>query len=186
MTFYSAVVFVHVVSAIVLVGSTFFAPFIGAGLRRTTTVEGVREWATVFRRIGQFAGKAAPVTLLAGIYLAFDGGWWGSGWLEVSLALFLLSGVGAMGVLDPAAARLIEAAEAAPDGPVPAELEAQRHDRRMATVEAFLLPGDVAIVFLMTNKPGFLGALTTAVVAALAGVVLLRMQAATHRRVAPA
>lgn len=181
MTLYSAVVFVHVVSAIVLVGSTFFAPFIGAGLRRTPTVQGVREWSTVFQRIGKFAGKSAPITFLAGLYLAFAGDWWGSGWLEVSLTLFVLSGVGALGVLDPAAGRLVEAAQVAPDGPVTAELETLRHDRRMATVESFLLPGDLAIVFLMTNKPGFVGALATAAVAALVGVVLLRSHDAGDR-----
>jgi hypothetical protein len=184
---YAVVVFIHVVSAIALVGSTLFDPLFGAGVRRSETAQGLREWARVLLRTGQWAGRAAPVVLVTGIYLAFSGGWWGSGWLEVSLVLFALAGVGALGFLEPAAKRLVAAAEAAPDGPVGPELDALRHDRRAHVAESYLLPGDLTIVFLMTNKPGLTGALIAVAVAALAGTALLRLPAATReRRVAAA
>lgn len=174
MSLYAVIVFVHVVSAIALVGSTFLAPFLGAGLRRTGTVQGLREWAKLNHDVGTFAGHAAPVVLLAGLYLAFAGGWWGSGWLEASLLLFAFAGVAALGVLDPALKRLVDAAAQAPDGPIGSELDALRHDRRLTATEAYLLPGDVAIVFLMITKPGVLGAAATLAVVAVAALVLLR------------
>lgn len=176
MTVYSVVVFVHVIAAIVLVGATLLTPFMAAGIRRSSTVAALRESARVLKSANDAAGMAAPVVLLAGLYLAFAGGWWGSGWVEVSLGLFALAGVMALGIIDPAMKRLVAAAEAAPDGPVTAELAALRDQRRVAVAESFLLPGDLAIVFLMTNKPGFIGALTTLGVVAVAGLVLTRAQ----------
>jgi uncharacterized membrane protein len=183
---YDVVVFVHVISAIVLVGSTLLAPFMGAAMRRATTSDGLLGPATILMHTGKFAGRAAPITLLSGLYLAFSGEWWGSGWLELSLVLFVLAGVGAIGVLDPAATRIVDAATAAPAGPIDAELDALRHDRRMASTEAFLLPGDVTIVFLMTTKPGFGGALAAVAVAAVAGAVLHRFESKPSDRMAPA
>jgi hypothetical protein len=187
-TVYSGVVFLHVVSAIVVVGSTFFSPLVGAGLRRASSTRSLQEWARLFQAMGQWAGKAAAVVLLTGLYLAFDGDWWGSGWLEVSLVLFTLAGVGAMGVLDPWAGRLVEAAEAAPDGPVGADLHAMRRDQRIETVEAFFLPLDATIVFLMTNKPGFTGALVAVGVALVVGSALQRIphRATQEEPLAPA
>lgn len=176
MSVYSVLVFVHVVGAIVLVGATVLSPFMGAGVRRSTTVAALRESARVLKGANDFAGLAAPVVLLAGLYLAFAGDWWGSGWIEVSLALFAFAGVMALGVIDPATKRLVEAAAEAPDGPVTPELAALRDQRRVAVAESFLLPGDLAIVFLMTNKPGFLGSLVTLGVVVLVGAALTRVQ----------
>lgn len=175
MSVYAVVVFLHVTSAVVVVGSTIFAPLVGAGLRRAGTTTSLGEWATAVQAMNRWAGRAAGGVLLTGLYLAFDGGWWGSGWLEVSLALFALAGIGAMGVLDPWASRLVAAAEAAPDGPVGADLDALRHDRRTETFEAFFLPVDLTIVFLMTNKPGFAGAVAAVGVAAVAGLAFLQL-----------
>ncbi len=180
MSSYDVAVFIHVLSAIALVGSTLFDPLFGAGVRRAETTQALREWARVKLRTGQWAGRAAPVTLLTGLYLAFAGDWWGSGWIEVSLVLFILAGVGALGFLEPAAKRLVETTEGAPDGPIGVDLDTLRHDRRSHLVESYLLPGDLTIVFLMTNKPGFTGALIATAIAAIAGTALLRLPAA-HR-----
>jgi uncharacterized membrane protein len=169
MTVYSVLVFVHVLAAISLVGSSLFGPLLGLAIRRTGTVSSLREWAGYLKRIGDVVGPAAALTLATGLYLGFSGEWWGQGWLEVSLVLFVLAGVGAIGVLDPMAKRLVAAADEAPDGPVPAELDRQRHDPRAAAVESMMLATDVAIVFLMTNKPGFTGSLLAVAVLWAAG-----------------
>jgi uncharacterized membrane protein len=181
---YAVVVFAHVVGAIFLVGSSFFSPLLGMAARRAGTVESLREWARYFAAVGKLVGPMAGLTLLTGLYLSFAGDWWGSGWLEVSLVMFVLAGVGAFTVVDPTIRRLTEAAEAAPDGPVTADLDALRNDPRSTTVESFMLAGDVAIVFLMTNKPGFAGALVVTAAALVVGAAL----AARERRhlVAPA
>jgi uncharacterized membrane protein len=175
---YSVVLFFHIVGAISLVGSSLLSPLLAMASRRAASVGSLREWAHHVQLVGKLVGPMAVVTLLSGLYLSFAGDWWGSGWLEVSLVLFLLAGVGAFAVLDPAISRLVEAADAAPDGPVPADLEPYRNDQRSTTVESFMLAGDLAIVFLMTTKPGFLGSAIVVAVAAAGGIML----AARERR----
>jgi uncharacterized membrane protein len=185
MSGYSVVVFVHVLSAIVLVGSSLFGPLLGLAIRRAASVGSLREWAHYFQRIVKLTGPAAGITLATGLYLGFAGDWWGSGWLEVSLALFILAGIGAAGVLDPTAKKLVAAADAAPDGPVPAQLDAQRHDRRTAIVESMMLATDVAILFLMINKPALGVSLGVVAVAwSLGGILALRE--ARHDQPSPA
>jgi hypothetical protein len=185
MSEYSVVVFVHVVGAIVLVGATLFAPLIGNWLRRAPTVESLREWAGYRLLTGQVVGGAAVVVLTSGVYLAFRGGWWGSGWLEVSLALFAFAGYLALGVLDPAAKRLVASANQTPDGPVDSALDAQRRSPRSMTADSMLVGTDLTIVFLMTNKPSFVGA-GVAVVVGLGIGTALAARERRHHAEAPA
>jgi hypothetical protein len=185
MTSYSVVVFIHVLAAILLVGSSLFGPMLGMALRRAGTVGSLREWARYFALVVKVTGPAAGIVLASGLYLGFAGDWWGSGWLEVSLALFILAGVGAVGVLDPAAKRLVESSEAAADGPVTAELDQLRRHRRTSSVESMMLATDVAIVFLMTNKPGMMGSLGVVAVAWILGGVLA-LREARHDQPSPA
>jgi uncharacterized membrane protein len=185
MSGYSVVVFVHVLSAIVLVGSSLFGPMLGMAIRRSASVGSLREWARYFQQVVKLTGPAAGLTLATGLYLGFAGDWWGGGWIEVSLVLFVLAGVGAVGVLDPTSKRIVEAAEAAPDGPLPTELDRQRHDRRTAIVESMMLATDVAILFLMITKPVLVTSLAVVAVAwSLGGV--LAMREARHDRPSPA
>lgn len=172
MSVYSVLVFFHVVGAIVLVGGSLFAPLLGAAVRRTTSVTSLREWAAYLQRLSVVSGPAALVTFGTGLYLAFAGDWWGSGWLDVSLGLFVIAAILALGVIDPAMRRLLAAATDATDGPVDATLDVKRRDPRAAIAEWMLLGTDVAIVFLMTNKPGFAGAGVAAAVGLGLGAVL--------------
>jgi hypothetical protein len=185
MTSYSVVVFIHVLAAILLVGSSLFGPLLGMALRRAGTVGSLREWAQYFALVVKVTGPAAGIVLVSGLYLGFAGDWWGSGWLEVSLGLFILAGVGAVGVLDPAAKRLVESSEAAPDGPVTAELDQLRRHRRTSSVESMMLATDVSIVFLMTNKPGLMGSLGVVAVAWILGGALA-LREARHDQPSPA
>jgi uncharacterized membrane protein len=166
---YDVVLFFHVVGAIGLVGSSLVAPLLAMAVRRSASVASLREWAAFAKRLSQAVGPFAGLTLVTGLVLGFWGGWWGSGWLEVSLALFVVAGIVATTILDPWARRLVDASETAPDGPVTLELDRVRRDPRATVAEPVLLGIDLAIVFLMTAKPGFLGALLTAAVGVATG-----------------
>jgi uncharacterized membrane protein len=184
-TGYSVVVFVHVLSAIVLVGSSLFGPLLAMAIRRAGSTASLREFARYFQTVVKLTGPAAGITLATGLYLGFSGQWWGSGWIEVSLVLFLLAGAGAVGVLDPAAKRLVEASEAAPDGPVDLELERLRNDRRTAATESMMLGTDMAILFLMITKPVLATSLTVVAVAWILGGALA-LRELRHGQQAPA
>lgn len=66
------------------------------------------------------------------------------------------------------------------EGPVPAELRADADSPRMHTIEALLLGNDLAVVFLMTNKPGWTG--TAAAVAGGLAVTAIVVARGTARR----
>ncbi|GGI03347.1 DUF2269 family protein [Egicoccus halophilus] len=171
MSLYSVLVFVHVVAAIAVVGGSLFGPLMGVALRRTETVGQLRAVTGYVEGAGTVAGAGALAVLASGLYLGFAGNWWGSGWIEVSLAMFALAGFLALGVADPSIKRLRTALVDAPDGPVTAAFDRLRREPRRTVAEGLLLGIDVTIVFLMTNKPGFVGALTAAAVGITAGAV---------------
>ena len=175
MTLYGLVLFVHVVFAILLVGGSAGAHLTSALALRARTVDGVRShvaWSYAFIKA---SGPIAATVLLAGLFMAFRGGLWGSGWPVVSLALFALGGAGAFRVMEPKIAGMRDRLASMPDGPATDEVRAGLQDRTLVTVSWVLEGADLAIIYLMTNKPGWSGALLVAAIGlALGAVVGLR------------
>lgn len=164
MDLYHVVLFVHVLTAIVVVGGSFALDFMAARTRRSRSVETLRSWLQALTIASKAIAASAALTLVAALYLTFDGGWWGDGWLMVSLVLFLTAGALAGSVMDKGVARMSEIAEGFPDGPMTPELGRQLAQPTMALVGPMMIGIDVAIVFLMTNKPALVGSLTVAAV----------------------
>lgn len=172
MTLYGFVLFIHVVFAIMLVGGSAFAHVTVVLARRARTVDGLRSHVAWLHALGKSAGPLAMGVLAAGLYLAFAGDLWGSGWPVVSLVLFALAGATAMGVIDPRVTSYLDLLEDEADGPVTPQLRASLGDRTL-TLAAWTLTGtDLAIVFLMTNKPGWGGSLAVAAVGVTLGAAL--------------
>ena len=159
MTLYGFALFVHIVFAILLVGGSAYAHMTIALVPRARTVDGVRSHVAWLYAFVKASGPMAGIVMLAGLYLAFSGRWWGSGWPVVSLVLFALGGVAAMGVLDPKISAIRTTIDAMPDGSVTDDLRALLTDRVLTMVSWTLAGADLAIVYLMTNKPGWAGSL---------------------------
>lgn len=172
MTLYGTALWIHVVAAIALVGGGFFS-LVSHGLaRRARTTEGLLSHVVFMHTFSKTSGPVAGLVLLAGVYLAFDGGWWGSGWPVVSLVLFAAGGAVAMLIDDPRLASLHEDLDATEDGPVPPALAERLEDAALVR-SGWLLAGiDTSIVFMMTNKPGWGGAVVTAALGVVAGGLL--------------
>jgi len=184
MELYNIALFAHIIGAIVIVGMGFFTPFMMGGLTRTPTVAGVREWAGALQKISKMGGPFAGLVLLSGIFMVISKHSWTTPWIMVSLVLFVIAGGIASGVLDPAVGKIVAAADETPDGPVPDELRALTTDTRMHDFEAMLFGVDMAIVFMMTVKPGLVGSLVTVAAGlALGGV---RVLLAHRKHAAPA
>ena len=164
MELYNVGLFVHILGAVVLVGMGFFFPILMGGLRRTPTVAGVREWGKAAHAVARLGNPAAALTLLTGLYMTWQEWSFVDGWIIVSLVSFVIAGGIAGGVLDPELKKLEEAAAAAPDGPVPADLRQLSNAPRIHTFESILFGIDLAIVFMMTNKPSLIGSLLAAAV----------------------
>jgi uncharacterized membrane protein len=105
--FYTAILFFHVLSAIVAFGATFAYPLIEAVTRRVD-VRALPTWDEVRYQIGmRLITPAAIVLLGTGIYLAVDR--WkdaGSGWFTAAgIIVIVLLGLG-HGVLAPTARKM--------------------------------------------------------------------------------
>jgi uncharacterized membrane protein len=183
MDLYKVLLLAHILGAIVLVGGTMAQVPLLSALKRADTVAAVRERAAFLFHIGKASGPAAGIVFIAGVGMTIMEWSFVDGWILVALVIFVLMGGLAGLVLDPHAKRVVEAAGAAPDGPVPADLADLIHERRANVAHAFFLPLDVTIVALMVLKPALAGSLSLAGVAFVLGAAAaLREQ----RGVAPA
>jgi hypothetical protein len=169
MTLYGSALFVHVVFAILLVGGGACTHVGMTLLPRARSVEGVRSHVLWLHVLVKALPPLAVIVLASGVYMAFAGSWWGAGWPAVSLALFALAGAAAGAFIDPRVARLRAASDEAPEGPVPSELSVALTDPGLRLAGAILTGADVAIVFLMTNKPGWTGSLIVAAIGVTVG-----------------
>jgi uncharacterized membrane protein len=94
-TFYSVVVWVHVLAVVVAFGGVFAYPVLGGALRRAGAVAAFHNanvllWSRVVT-------PAMVVVLVAGVYLASDADAWSEAWVSLGLlglvALFAIAGV---------------------------------------------------------------------------------------------
>lgn len=171
MELYNVMLFLHIGAAIGLIGVTLMGYPVSSFAHRAGTVSALRPLVGLLSVIGRTAPIMAVLTLLPALYLAFSGDWWGDGWVMVSLVLFVVAGGIAGAVIDPRVKALAAATAEAPEGAVPTQLRALLGDRVMHIGERVLTSVDVAILFLMTNKPGYSGALALAIVAVVVGAV---------------
>lgn len=178
MTLHGTALWSHVVLAIVLVGGSTWSHVASARLRRSRTVDEARAHAATVHGFVRASGPVAAGVLLAGGYLATVGSYWTTPWLVTSLVLFATIGALYGAVVQPASTALVTALGDAPAGPLPHEADRLAHAPALAVVPAVGGGIDLAIVFLMTNKPGLVGSLAVAGAGAVVGLAL----AARERR----
>ena len=182
MTFYGSALFVHVAFAILLVGGGVYTHLAMTLVPRARSVDGVRSHVLWLHVLVKAIPPLAGVVLVTGVYMAFAGSWWGAGWPVVSLVLFALGGAVASLLIDRRVARLRAALDEMPDGPVTPEIGVGLIDPTLRLAGSVLVGADLAIVFLMTNKPGWTGAVIAGVVGptlgAVAGVLANRTRGA--------
>jgi len=177
--------FAHVLGATLLVSAVVITVSGLLRAHRATTSEQVRAVMSGVPVADRLMPPAMALVLGFGLYLvaardhASGSVRWTSGWVIASLVVF-----GVMSVLGPAvearrAARLYRAACAAPDGPIDADLDRLRRDPLHAHVTLFGACQLVALLFLMTNRPGLLPTLAAVVVATLASIIAARVTLGT-------
>lgn len=165
MHLYGTALFLHIVFAILLVGGSAWAHVAGGLLQRSQTVQAARSHVHFLSVFTRASGPLAVLVLLPGAYMATDAGLWGQGWLLTALGLFVAVGALSGIVVNPTVARFAETLDGAPDGPMTPALFGDLSDRRLTITLALFGGADLALVFLMTNKPSLAGSLTAAAVA---------------------
>ncbi len=181
MSLYTLGKFVHIAAAIVLVGSYLLAPVVHGGIRGADDVRVLRALTRLQQRVLTASGPAAVLVLASGVFMTMSGWSFAHAWIAVSIALFVANGALAMVVVDPHVKQVLAAAAAAPDGPPDRELTELVHDARAVGALRIVVGIDLAIIFLMVNKPGLAGSVAVAgtglaVGASLAALVSRRIR----------
>jgi hypothetical protein len=176
MTLYSAVLFIHVVSAIGLFIALAAEGAIVFRIRSAQSVEEARFFIRVFQRLRIVAIPSFLGVLVGGMYLASK---WGRGFFWIALALgatllIMLIGGFVTGIRIARLKKVLSSAE----NDVPSEaLSAMTNETALLLSYGLRVGLGLGIVFLMTAKPdllGSLGALAAGCGAGLLGAAWMR------------
>lgn len=169
---YNLVLFMHIAAVLALFSASVlrFAVLAAAGRARTVAV------VRVLTTLAVISDKVMPVASLAtlgsGIWMVRDMWTWDIAWIRVALDAVL-----AMLVLGPLVNsrllnRMHRAAQAAPNGPVPASLARMIHDPVLHLSENTMFMAGMGVLYLMATKPGMEESIRAVVGAAAAGAAL--------------
>jgi uncharacterized membrane protein len=176
-SFYALVLFIHVASAIVLIGSSLFAPLARRLMQSASSRAELLTALDLGRRAGRFNPPSAMVLLASGLYLG-SLGWWTQGWFIVAVLAWIANAMLASLVIHRAAGAL--AGEASKGGEaLTGRVEALRYSRAWTIAARVMFANDVAMLYLMMMKPALLETLLLlgAANAVLVIPVLLRQDA---------
>ena len=182
MSLYTLGKFVHIAAAIVLVGSYLLAPVLHGAIRGATDVRALRALARLQQRVISASGPAAVLVLASGVSMTLAGWSFSDSWIAVALGLFVANGALAMAVVDPHVKQLRAAADEASDGPLDPDLTDLVHDARVVGALRIVVGVDLAIIFLMVNKPGWAGSVAVAGTGLALGASLAALAARRTRQ----
>lgn len=165
---YTIALFLHVLGAIGLfVAMSLFLVSV-VYVRQAQTVEQVRDWISLTAKAGLGVGGSSLILLVPAIYMVLTVWGFGTPWVLASLIVFVLQWVLGPAIGGRHAAAVLQAAKAAPLGPVPSALRERISSPALWLGEVIRIALLVGVVFLMTNKPGLAGILI-----ALGGALVL-------------
>ena len=160
MNWYNLVLFLHVSGDIgIFIGISIQLLSLMA-LRRASTIKQVRAMAELIALSDRISVIAALVTIATGLYMALTVWRLQTDWIAVALAslvVFLAPLIG--GIVEPRMRVIVAMSQEAADGPAPAPLITRIHDPVLGTALQTVMAVVLGIVFLMTNKPSFSGAI---------------------------
>jgi uncharacterized membrane protein len=143
-----------------------------AMMRRSKTVEEVRQWATAGFIIDKVFPVAVVVLFVTGIWLVEDVGYeYGNGWINVSMITLILMAIAGGAINTRKIGAIKRAADAASPGVIPQVLAAQITDPVLFGTTHALTLGVLAIIWNMTTKPGDAQAGIVVALAVLVGIL---------------
>jgi hypothetical protein len=169
MSGYGTSLFLHLVGAILLFSAAVLTHFVGAKLRKATTVQEVRLWLGFARGAQPLFPIGGIILLLTGLHLAGAGWDFRQPWILVGLVvLLILLPMGPL-VQRPRFMAIGMAAATAEPGPVPPSLS----EAILSPFTWRYLSGTTGLalgqLWIMTQKPGWTGALVAPLVLGVIG-----------------
>jgi hypothetical protein len=175
---YDVVLFIHLLGVATLFAAIGILQLAGFRLRGATTVHQARLWVGVTSVTGSMFSVALVIILGAGLYMASDRWSFGTSWIVMAIiSVVVLGAVGGAGI-----GRSLEAlgrALAQADGPqIPPGVARRIRSPRLWSQSFALMTIAIGVLWLMTNKPGWGGAVGVivglAIVGAAAGAAVAR------------
>lgn len=172
-TLYPIALFVHIVGAIAyfVVFGVVYASVVG--IRQARNVQALRLWASATKVAERLHPISSLCILVAGLYMVIVSWGWQADWAFVGLGAYVLLGF-ASGTLQGQRIVGIErqVKDMPVDAPLPAAIVARAQDPVLWVATNAMVATAIGIVFLMTVKPGVLGALVALLVALAAGLAI--------------
>ena len=128
-------------------------------IRQAQTVEQLRDWVSLAGKAGQSIGGSSIVLVIPAIYMVLTVWGFATPWILASMIVFVLTWVLGPAIGGRHAEAILQAAQAAPPGPIPSALRAQTSSPTLWLSEVIRVAFLIGVVFLMTNKPGLVGTL---------------------------
>jgi hypothetical protein len=172
MNILSAVLFIHVLSAMSLFAAFALEAAVLLRIRSFLNVQQARTGLLSFHRLRGIAIPAFIGVLVSGLYLAYRCGG-GTTWIPASLIAMLLVMLVGGTVTGIKMARLKRLVSRTDEAMAIEAILAQTQDRALVLSYGFRLGLAVGIVFLMTAKPGLGLSVAVLASAALAGVMVV-------------
>lgn len=171
MSLYMLVLLLHVLSATLLLGTSVVGePAVRAAARRTGSARDLRAYVDLGGRLGPIGPVAALLVLATGLYLTGVIGAWSLGWVQLSLALWLVNSVVAVAVVKPAVGTVSAEVGAPSDDPIGPRLDGVRWSAAWTWGVDVLATNDAVMLCIMVLKPGL--AASVAVLAAAHATVI--------------
>jgi hypothetical protein len=177
MSVFNAVLFVHMLGFIGLFGGVVLVQHAGSRLRRASTWEEARIWLHLLSRTPGMLGGGGVLLLLTGLYMSHLQYSIMTPWILVAIVavvVFLLTGPLMVGPRLRGAARVASENH----GTIPDSSRAVVADPSLWSIIFAMNGGALALVWLMTNKPGWHGSiaivLALVVLGAIAGPAVAR------------
>ena len=179
MTFYSAVLFVHVVSALGVFAALSLEAVGLVHLRRATTANEARLWIAFAPGLSALAISALVLLLLSGILMTAQMAGWMLAWPRVAMGALIL--IGPLGAITGRRMRAIRAACAA-NKPNESDLLRKLRDPFLKFSMNIRIALVLGIVLLMTAKPELresLGVVVSSIFLAFVSTVFWRRDSAS-------
>lgn len=153
---YTLALFVHILGAMALFVAVSLIIVAFVRLRQASTLEQVREWATVLNAAGKSMVFLALIILAPALYMVSVAWGWTTPWVMAALITFVVLAILGATVNGRTIERVVTLAHAAEPGPIPDEVRSQLLSPSLWLAEAIRLALLVGILCLMTIKPDIL------------------------------
>jgi len=183
MTFYTFVLFLHILGVLGMFIAIGLEEAALLRLRSATITMQVSEWMRIMSVVEKIFPLSGVLILGAGLTMAFTTWGWHQAWIDVSLGVLLLTSMLAPTITTPRFKAIRRVVESTPSGALPSDLYQLTHDsilRATIFVMDFLTLG---VVFLMTIKPGWVGSLVVMAIALVAALIVAQLPLGTAREV---